>query len=155
MPVARATSTTQHLGSTSILVPRHFQLEAPRAKYPCQVIGGAFSFMPQVIAKWLHGTLHKNLETPARHTGPRSNICENQARAIPNHTSKPLPLRLSQVPRRPHSPPCYCRDRVPPRWCWPCNASPQRPHNAADNCTHAVTQRCTSVVKSLHTENAM
>ena len=82
MPVARATSTTQHLGSTSILVPRHFQLEAPRAKYPCQVIGGAFSFMPQVTAKWLHGTLHKNLETPARHTGPRSNNSKPHIKTI-------------------------------------------------------------------------
>ena len=82
-------------------------------------------------------------------------FCENQARAIPNHTSKPLPSRLSQLPRRPRSPPRYVRDRGTARWCWPCNASQQRPHNAADTCTHAATQRCTSVVKSLPTENAM
>ena len=111
MAVAKATSTTQDLVSTSILVPRHFQLEAPRATYLCQVIGGAFSFMSQVIAKWLHGTLRKNLETPACHTGPRSNICGNQARAIPNHTSKPLPSRLSASAAAPSFSTSLC-----PRW---------------------------------------
>ena len=112
-------------------------------------------FMSQVTAKWLHGRMRKNLETPACHAGPRSNICENQARAIPNHASKPLPSRLSQVPRRHRSPPCYCRDGGSSRWWWPCNAQQQRPHNAANACTLAATQRCTSVVKSLPTENAM
>ena len=35
------------------------------------------TFMSQVTAKWLHRTLRKNMETPACHAGPRSNICEN------------------------------------------------------------------------------
>ena len=112
-------------------------------------------FMSQVTAKLLHSTLRKNLETPARNVGPRSNICGGLARAIPNHTSKPLPSWPSQAPRRPCSPPRYFRDGGSSRWCWPCNAPQQRPHNAANACTHAATQRCTSVVKSLPTEKAM
>ena len=39
-----------------------------------------------------------------------------------------------------------------PRWCWPCNASQKRPHNAANGSTHAATQRSTSVVKVPHRE---
>ena len=94
-------------------------------------------FMSQVIAKWLHRTLRKNLETPACNVGPRSNICGNQVRAIPNHTSKPLPSWPSQAPRRPHSSPCYSRDRGTSRWCWPRSASQQRLHMPAHKCLHA------------------
>ena len=97
----------------------------------------------------------KNLGTPACQAGPRSNMCGNQARAIPIHTSKPLPSRLSRVPRRPRSPPRYVREGGSSRWCWPCNVPQQRPHNAANGCTHAVTQRCTNVAKSLPTDKAM
>ena len=113
-----------------------------RATYLCHMIGER---VPSF----------NNSETPARHAWPRSNICGNLARAIPNHTSKPLPSQLRRVPRRPHSPPCAAEIENRQGWCSPCSGSQQRPQNAANGSTHAATQRCTSVVKVPPTETAM